>query len=166
MDFFLNEFHKGLKQLSEILANETSNKILQFLYENEGYSGAIAKKLELDIDVVLYHLKKMNSFDLLKYREDFISKRSKTKHKIYRLKKGVKITIFFKNNKNVLSGIGFGIITFFGTSLLQKEFMATITPNIVNEKIPVNSNEFILPLILSVCTFLSLLILLKKKKRS
>ena len=54
-----------LKLLGELLRNETSRKIIRYLMENETYLNELSKKLELQPNLVVHHLKKLKDAKLV-----------------------------------------------------------------------------------------------------
>ena len=93
---FSSDDHR-LKILGEIFGNNTSRKIITVLIENEMTAMQISDKLGLKINLVLYHLEKMLSLQII-----LITKRTKNirghQVKHYRAKQAV--MIFSKNAKN------------------------------------------------------------------
>ena len=85
-----------LKILGEIFGNNTSRNIITLLIENEMTATQISNKLELKLNLVLYHLEKMLSLQIIS-----ITKRTKNTRghqvKHYRAKQAV--MIFSKNAK-------------------------------------------------------------------
>lgn len=74
-----------LKTLGELLANETSRKIILCLIEKQMYTNEIATKLDIPISLVIHHLKKLDDLRLLETEEKKISRKTK-EHKFFRMR--------------------------------------------------------------------------------
>lgn len=55
---------ENLKTFAEVIADSSSSEILRLLYGRERTAGEIAKKTGSSLQLVKYHLKKMQSIDL------------------------------------------------------------------------------------------------------
>ena len=86
-----------LKTLGEVFGNKTSRKIITVLIENEMTAMQLSDKLDIKLNLVLYHLEKMVSLQIIS-----ITKRTKNTrgHQIkhYRAKQAV---LIFSNNAKI-----------------------------------------------------------------
>ena len=86
-----------LKTLGEIFGNNTSRSIITILIENEMTTMQISDKLDLKINLVMYHLHKMLSLEIISITKKTKNSRGhQVKH--YRAKQAV--MIFSKNAKH------------------------------------------------------------------
>ena len=79
----------NLKELGELLSNDSSRKIIYHLMNKEMYTNEIATKLEMRVSLVIHHLKKMEDLGML----TIINKKIKRKGEEHR---------FFRINSNIL----------------------------------------------------------------
>lgn len=98
---FYSEDEK-LKILGELLSNKSSRDIMRLLVERESYTNQIAKKLDLDISLVIHHLKKMESIGLLEITSKKIINKG-VKHRFFRIPSGVIVFPNAKGNDGVLN---------------------------------------------------------------
>lgn len=75
---------KKLKQLGELLSNKSSRDIIKLLINNEMYTNEIADKLDLRVNLVIHHLKKLEDLGLLQIQNKTITKKG-IEHKHYRI---------------------------------------------------------------------------------
>lgn len=138
-----------LKILGELLSNKSSRDIIRLLIERELYTNEIAKKLNLRPNLVVHHLQKMESIELLKITNKKITKKGE-EHRFYRIPKGMLIIpneskdmkenrflkkIFKEGMKFTAIGIA-AIISFMITEPKKKISVDTIigeSPKIINE---------------------------------
>ena len=80
--------NESLKIIGELLSNESSRMIIRALIDNEMYANEIATKLNLRPNLVVHHLNKMESLNLLEITHKNITKKG-IKHKHYRMQKGL-----------------------------------------------------------------------------
>ena len=73
-----------LKLLGELLSNKSSRDIIKLLINNEMYTNEIADKLELRVNLVIHHLKKLQDLELLQIRNKTITKK-RIEHKHYKI---------------------------------------------------------------------------------
>ena len=110
-----------LKKLGELLSNQSSRDIIKLLIEKEMYTKEIADKLDLRVNLVIHHLKKLEELELLQIENKEITKKG-IDHKHYRInpyfflapsgteeeiqKKGTLKKIFKDGIKFMVVGIG------------------------------------------------------------
>lgn len=167
-----------LRLLGELLRNETSRKIIRYLMEHETYLNELAKKLDLQPNLVIHHLNKLKDAKLVTI----------TKKKIIR--KGVERNYYNMNpyffvapnktmdeikEKGILKrifkeGVKFasiGIIAFLTFNIkIKKEIDTTADQFASNEYIIMSDNSD--PLILSLVVIIigiSIIYFLEKRKR-
>ena len=75
---------KKLKILGELLSNKSSRDIIKLLIDNEMYTNEIADKLDLRVNLVIHHLKKLEDLGLLQIQNKEIMKKG-IDHKHYRI---------------------------------------------------------------------------------
>lgn len=81
-----------LKILGELLSNKSSLDIIKLLIEKEMYTNEIAKKLNLRVNLVIYHLKKLEELGLLKITHKTIVKKGND-HRYFRMIPNLFITV-------------------------------------------------------------------------
>lgn len=79
-----------LKILGELLSNKSSRDIIKLLIEKEMYTNEIARKLELKVSLVIHHLQKMKSIDLLEITNKKIIRKGE-EHRYFRIPSGMLI---------------------------------------------------------------------------
>lgn len=79
-----------LKMLGELLSNKSSRDIIKLLIEKEMYINEIAKKLELRPNLVIHHLQKMESIELLEITNKKITRKGE-EHRFFRIPHGMLI---------------------------------------------------------------------------
>jgi len=77
-----------LKILGELLSNKSSRDIIKLLIRREMYTNEIAKKLELRVNLVIHHLKKMESIGLLEITNNKITRKGE-EHRYFRIPPGI-----------------------------------------------------------------------------
>ncbi|HXG06483.1 MAG TPA: winged helix-turn-helix domain-containing protein [Nitrososphaera sp.] len=70
-----------IKLIGEVFANDTSRKILIKIFEGVNTAGEIASKLEIDLPLAVYHLKRLEQSGLIKVGEVTVSSK---RHKVNR----------------------------------------------------------------------------------
>lgn len=83
VDLFSSNDEK-LKILGELLSNKSSRDIIKLLIEKEMYTNEIAKELDLRVNLVIHHLKKLEELGLLQIENKSITKKGH-EHKHYRI---------------------------------------------------------------------------------
>ena len=73
-----------IKILGELLSNKSSRDIIKLLIDKEMYTNEIADKLDLRVNLVIHHLKKLEDLGLLQIQNKEITKKGIT-HKHYRI---------------------------------------------------------------------------------
>lgn len=173
-----------LKILGEIFGNSTSRSIITLLIESEMTTTQISDKLDINLNLVMYHLDKMLSLQIIS-----ITKRTKNSRghqvKHYRAKQAV--MIFSKNAKNRaekskmlsdvikritrFSAIGIaGVFTWFATNISIQSDRITNSidtalkyprPTLPPYMTPIEpqSGDGIIPIIFGVAVVVSLLII-------
>jgi len=81
---------KKLKILGELLSNQSSRDIIKLLIHKEMYTNEIAKKLDLRVNLVIYHLNKMESIDLLEITNKKIIRKGE-EHRFFKIPPGMLI---------------------------------------------------------------------------
>ncbi len=132
-----------LKKLGELLSNQSSRDILKLLIDKEMYTNEIAEKLDLRVNLIIHHLKKLESLGLLEISEKQIVKKG-NKHKFYKMipnifitpsqpKGGIKEDGFLK--KNFKEGIKFLAIGVAATSsfIIYKSHKIEVIKTIEND---------------------------------
>ena len=77
-----------LKILGELLGNKSSRDIIRLLIYKESYTNDIARRLNLRANLVIHHLKKMESIGLVEVRTGRITKKGK-EHRFFRVHPGI-----------------------------------------------------------------------------
>ena len=167
-----------LKILGELLSNETSRKIIKSLIEREMYTNEIATKLDMRMNLVIHHLKKLKELGLLEITHKKIVRKGNN-HKYFRMIPG--IVIFPSENKDTIEnggilkkffkdGIKFslvaisGFVTWFGINFTENKNSISLdrsvydVPDIV-EEIPQETDLafdsiLVIPIIVTVCGLL------------
>jgi len=180
-----------LKILGELLSNKSSRDIIKLLIENEMYTNEITKKLDLRVSLVIHHLQKMESINLLEITNKKIVRNGEM-HRFFRIPSG--ILIFPKKSENETNnrfikqifknGVKFAVITFavltsWATSTFNnfqnKEISPTSgsfeivdvlnkTTDIVNSKTEILTNNFLFIPIIIIGSSLFLIWFTKKYK--
>ena len=83
---------EDLKILGDLLHNKTSMKIIKHLIKHEMYPNQIANKLNIQRNLVAYHLKQMKKLNLLDITTKQIRKNGRV-HKFYKIKHRVIVII-------------------------------------------------------------------------
>jgi len=68
---------KSLELFSQVASNKTGRSIILILMEDELYTNEIATKLHIDVSLVIHHLKKLETLNLLDITEKPIVKKGK-----------------------------------------------------------------------------------------
>ena len=137
-----------LKLLGELLSNKSSRDIIKLLINNEMYTNTIADKLDLRVNLVIHHLKKLEDLGLLQIQNKTITKKG-IDHKHYRInpyfflapsgieeeiqKKGTLKKIFKDGIRFVGVAIA-GIFTWFSSQSLQNVEVpesSVVTPDVI-----------------------------------
>ena len=162
-----------LKILGELLSNESSRNIIKLLTEREVYANEIARKLELRLNLVIHHLKKLDELGLLEITEKEITKKG-SKHKYYKMipnllvspnrtkqnldAKGVLRRILSPHVK-ILSVCA----TFCSTWLVSKIIHLESTPTLSNSgESSSYGNETFIPIIIAMTITLAVIVITKK----
>jgi len=82
----------NLKVLGELLSNETSRKIIKNLMEHQMYTNEIATNLDIRINLVIHHLKKLEELGLLEIVNKKI-KRKGEKHRFFKINFDIFVTL-------------------------------------------------------------------------
>ena len=77
-----------LKILGELLGNKSSRDIIRLLICKERYMNDIATTLNIRPNLVVYHLKKMESIGLVETRERRITRKGQ-EHRFFRIRPGI-----------------------------------------------------------------------------
>lgn len=75
---------ENLKLLGELLSNKSSRDIMRLLTDKEMYTSEIANKLDLRVNLVIHHLKKLEELGLLEVKNKKIVKKG-NEHKFFRM---------------------------------------------------------------------------------
>ena len=163
-----------LKLLGELLRNETSRKIIRYLMDNETYLNELSKKLELQPNLVVHHLKKLKDAKLVtitkkkiirkgvernyyKMNPYFFLAPNKTMDEIK--EKGILKKIFKEGVKFASIGIAFLISLFFTSSSNHKEY----DPNYITPQVG-TTDPFVFPLVIVIIGLIILIFFEKRKK--
>ena len=73
-----------LKVLGELLSNKSSRDIIKLLINNEMYANEISQKLNLRPNLVIHHLKKLESIGLVEINEKRLTKKG-SMHKFFNI---------------------------------------------------------------------------------
>ena len=73
-----------LQMLGELLSSKSSRDIIKLLIEKEMYTNEIAKKLDLRVNLVIHHLRKMEEIGILEIKNKKIVKKG-NEHKHYKI---------------------------------------------------------------------------------
>ena len=71
--FYIDD--SSLKQLGELLSNETSRTIIKELIDKEYYTNALAKKLDIPVSLVIHHLRKLEELNMVDIKQKKITKK-------------------------------------------------------------------------------------------
>lgn len=108
---------ESLKTLGQLLSNETSRKIIQVLTQEEMYTNQISKKLGIQMNITIFHLKKLEELGLVTVTHKRIVKKG-VDHKYYKMIPNMFVTStqtkkevhkngflkkFFKDNVKILT---------------------------------------------------------------
>ena len=77
-----------LKILGELLGNRSSRDIIRLLICRECYTNDIATTLNMRSNLVVHHLKKMESIGLVEVREGRLTRKGQT-HRFFRIRPGI-----------------------------------------------------------------------------
>jgi len=83
---------EDLKILGDLLHNKTSMRIIKHLITHEMYANEIAKTLNIQRNLVSYHLKQMKKLNLLDITKKTLKKEGR-EHNFYKIKHRVVIVI-------------------------------------------------------------------------
>lgn len=146
-----------LKLLGELLSNKSSRDIIKLLMNKEHYTNEIAKKLDLRPNLVIHHLKKLESLGLLETTKKRIVKKG-NEHRYFRINLNLFITsnntkdeiekkggIFQKIFKDGVKFVAIGLASFFLWTFM--EFGATMDAMPGNDT---NSNNLVLPMLVLI----------------
>lgn len=127
---------KSLKQLGELLANETSRSIIILLAEEELYVNQIAETLNMRVSLVIHHLQKLEGLGIMDIVEKPITRKTKN-HRFFRMR--TNIFLEFLEDKKIkevlqaglkISAIGITAGVFYIGKLPFSLFDKTQTTNI------------------------------------
>lgn len=94
---FISEDQK-LKLLGELLSNESSRKIMKFLTTQESYTNNIATSLDIRVNLVIHHLKKMDELGILIITNKKIIKKGK-EHKFFKINPKISLLLDLDKDK-------------------------------------------------------------------
>lgn len=83
---------EGLKSLGKLLSNQTSRKIMECLKDEPMYINQIAKKLNLQMNLVIHHIKLLEDAKLLTITHKKITRKGE-EHKHYKVVSNIFINI-------------------------------------------------------------------------
>lgn len=75
---------ESLKVLGQLLSNETSRNIIQLLTQEEMYTNQISNRLEIQMNITIFHLKKLVDLGLVMVTHKQIVKKG-VDHKYYKM---------------------------------------------------------------------------------
>lgn len=152
-----------LKSLGELLSNKSSRDIIKLLIDKEMYINEIAKKLELKVSLVIHHLQKMESINLLEITNKKIARNGEM-HRFFKIRSGI---LIFPNESEGIKkngflkkvfkeGIKFAAVGFVGISSWLISANNKIEENIADREWSQNSgsNEylFLIPISIIGCS--------------
>jgi len=163
---------ESLRILGQILSNETSRKIIQLLTQEEMYTNQISKRLGIQMNTIIFHLKKLVEVGLVTVTHKQIIKKG-VDHKYYKMipnifvtstqpKKEVHANGFLK--KFFKEGIKFAAIGFLSI-ITWKYFVTLHIPEINNNYNLVESTSENLTIPIIIFSIIGVLIYLYLKKR-
>ena len=94
----------NLKELGELLSNDSSRKIIYNLMTKEMYTNELATKLEIRVSLVIHHLKKMEDLGMLTITNKKI-KRKGLEHRFFKINSNILVVI--DQNKAEIEAKGF-----------------------------------------------------------
>lgn len=83
---------ESLRILGQLLSSETSRKIIQILIKEEMYANQISNKLGIQINTILFHLKKLADLGLVTVTHKQIVKKG-VDHKYYKMIPNIFVTV-------------------------------------------------------------------------
>lgn len=83
----------NLKILGELLSNESSRKIIQYLMNGEMYKNELSLQLNLPSNLVGHHLDKLEKLGLLEITERKLKRKHLQSHKFYKINSDIFITV-------------------------------------------------------------------------
>lgn len=89
----------NLKELGELLSNDSSRKIIYNLMIKEMYTNEIATKLEIRVSLVIHHLKKMEDLGMLIITNKRI-KRKGQEHRFFKIDSNI-LVVMDQNRKEI-----------------------------------------------------------------
>ena len=169
-----------LKILGELLSNKSSRDIIKLLTEKEMYTNEIAKKLDLRVNLVIHHLKKLEYIGVLEITQKKIVKKG-SEHRYFKMvpnlfiwsarsEEELKEKDFFKrifNNGVKISVVTIGCLASWYSSLQGSISMDK--PSLEDGAIPwsgpvASSDHFILiPIIITGCSLFLIWFTRKRK---
>ncbi len=99
--FYIDD--NSLKQLGELLSNETSRSIIKALIEKEHYTNELAEKLGIQVSLVIHHLKKLEELNLVNVTKKRIVKKG-VERRFFRIKSDIFITKTTKEGDSKIEG--------------------------------------------------------------
>ena len=82
---------ESLKTLGQLLSSETSRKIIQLLTQEEMYTNQISKKLGIQMNTIVFHMKKLVEVGLVTVTHKQIVKKG-VDHKYYKMMPNIFVT--------------------------------------------------------------------------
>lgn len=168
-----------LKILGELLSNKSSRDIIKLLIEKEMYTNEITKKLDLRVNLVIHHLRKMESIGLLEINNKKIIRKGE-EHRFFKIPPGMLIVPnesedikkngflkkIFKNGIKFVSIISVGVFSWLsGNFIVNFQNSTTSSASISKPIIETISDSGIVPIIISQLIVILLTIYLIKKKK-
>lgn len=71
--FYIDD--SSLKQIGELLSNETSRTIIKELIDREYYTNQLAKKLNIPVSLVIHHLRKLEELNMVDIKQKKLTKK-------------------------------------------------------------------------------------------
>lgn len=100
-----------LKVLGELLGNRSSRDIIRLLICRECYANDIATTLNMRSNLVVHHLKKMESIGLVEVREGRLTRKGQT-HRFFRIRPGILVLPEPAEGGSLLKRLAGGVVKF------------------------------------------------------
>ena len=90
---------ESLKQLGELLSNQTSRTIIKALIEKEYYTNELSEKLNIPTSLVIHHLKKLEALNIVDIKQKQIVKKG-VDRRFFRIRSDIFIKSTKENKKD------------------------------------------------------------------
>ena len=150
---------ESLKILGELLSNESSRKMIRMMISRAMYANEIASKLELRSNLVVHHLRKMESIGLLNITCKRIIRKGK-EHNHFQVHPGMLVTPCMQDEEiknRFLKGTFRGGVKFIAIGIasllplaVQLSLVVTSEPNIDYDSVRITSSSIMAGLTIAV----------------